>query len=194
MVKVAVVSGSASPNRTGAPIVAWVADALRARDGVEVDVVDLQALALPFFDEPNLPRFQQYVHRHTKEWSARVAAADAFVFVTPEYNGSFPAILKNALDYLHKEWHYKPAGVVTYGNGISAGLRGAQALRQVLAALYLVPIQEAVAIPFVKEHLGTDGFHPTPAMDASADAMVREILRAQAALVSLNMPEPQSEY
>lgn len=194
MVRVAVISGSASPNRTGAPIVDWVGEALRARGGVEVDVVDLRELALPFFDEPNLPRLQTYVHRHTKEWSARVAAAGAFVFVTPEYNGSFPAILKNALDYLHKEWHYKPAGVVTYGNGISAGLRGAQALRQVLAALYLVPIQEAVPIPFVREHLNEGRFTATPAMEQALEAMIRELLRAQAALVGLTMPEPQSDY
>lgn len=194
MVRVAVISGSASPNRTGAPIVRWVADQLGARDGVDVDVVDLQQLALPFFDEPNLPRLQAYVHQHTLDWSARVAAADAFVFVTPEYNGSFPAILKNALDYLHKEWHYKPAGLVTYGNGVSAGLRGAQALRQVLAALSLVPIQEAVPIPFVKEHLDAGAFVPTPAMDEGARAMVRELLRAQAALVTLSMPEPESSY
>lgn len=194
MVRVAVISGSASPNRTGAPIVEWIAEKLRDRDGIEVDVVDLQELALPFFDEPNLPRLQQYVHQHTKDWSARVAAADAFIFVTPEYNGSFPALLKNALDFLHKEWHYKPAGVVTYGGGISAGLRGAQALRQILAALYMVPIQEAVMVPFVYEHLRDGAFHPARIMEQGADAMIRELLRAQAALKTLNMPEPQDDY
>lgn len=193
MVQVALISGSASPNRTGAPVVEWLATKLRAVEGVTLDVVDLQELALPFCDEPNLPRLQQYTHQHTKDWSARVAAADAFVFVTPEYNGSFPAILKNALDYLHHEWRYKPAGVVTYGGGLSAGFRGAQALRQVLAALYMVPIQEAVAIPFVKELLAR-GFTPTPAMEAAADTMIREMLRAQRALSTLHMPEPQVEY
>lgn len=190
---IAVISGSASPHRTGAPIVDWIAAKLRER-GVDVDVVDLQELGLPFYDEPNLPRLQSYVHQHTKDWAARVGAADAFIFVTPEYNGSFPAILKNALDYLHHEWHYKPAGVVTYGGGLSAGFRGAQALRQVLAALYMVPIQEAVAIPFVKEHLDEAGFHPTAGMEIAADAMIREVLRAQKALVTLTMPEPPAEY
>lgn len=194
MVRIAVISGSASPHHTGAPIVSWIADKLRAQVGVDVDVVDLQELGLPFYDEPNLPRLRQYVHQHTKDWSARVAAADAFIFVTPEYNGSFPAILKNALDFLHHEWHYKPAGVVTYGGGLSAGFRGAQALRQILAALYMVPIQEAVAIPFVKEHLDESGFHPTQGMELAADAMVREVLRAQGALRTLNMPEPQADY
>lgn len=194
MVRVAVISGSASPHRTGAPIVDWIAGRLREREGVEVDVVDLKDLALPFYDEPNLPRLQQYVHQHTRDWAARVEATDAFVFVTPEYNGSFPAILKNALDYVHHEWHYKPAGVVTYGGGLSAGFRGAQALGQVLSALYMLPIQEAVAIPFVKEHLDESGFRPSPGMELAADAMINEVLRTQRALATLNMPEPQADY
>ncbi len=193
MVRVAVISGSASPNRTGAPVVAWIADKLRAA-GAEVDVVDLQDLALPFYDEPNLPRLRRYVHQHTKDWSARVDAADAFVFVAPEYNGSFPAILKNALDYLHHEWHYKPAGLVTYGGGLTAGFRGAQALRQILAALYMVPIQEAVAIPFIKEHVDGSGFRPDARMDQAADGMIRELLRVQGVLKTLNMPEPKTDY
>lgn len=193
MVRVAVISGSASPNRTGAPVVAWIADKLRAA-GAEVDVVDLQDLALPFYDEPNLPRLRRYVHQHTKDWSARVDAADAFVFVAPEYNGSFPAILKNALDYLHHEWHYKPAGLVTYGGGLTAGFRGAQALRQILAALYMVPIQEAVAIPFIKEHMDGSGFRPDAGMDQAADGMIRELLRVQGVLKTLNMPEPKTDY
>jgi len=193
MVRVAVISGSASPNRTGAPVVAWIADKLREA-GAEVDVVDLQDLALPFYDEPNLPRLRRYVHQHTKDWSARVDAADAFVFVAPEYNGSFPAILKNALDYLHHEWHYKPAGLVTYGGGLTAGFRGAQALRQILAALYMVPIQEAVAIPFIKEHMDGSGFRPDAGMDQAADGMIRELLRVQGVLKTLNMPEPKTDY
>lgn len=193
MVRVAVISGSASPNRTGAPVVAWIADKLRAA-GAEVDVVDLQDLALPFYDEPNLPRLRRYVHQHTKDWSARVDAADAFVFVAPEYNGSFPAILKNALDYLHHEWHYKPAGLVTYGGGLTAGFRGAQALRQILAALYMVPIQEAVAIPFIKEHVDGSDFRPDAGMDQAADGMIRELLRVQGVLKTLNMPEPKTDY
>lgn len=193
MVRVAVISGSASPNRTGAPVVAWIADKLREA-GAEVDVVDLQDLALPFYDEPNLPRLRRYVHQHTKDWSARVDAADAFVFVAPEYNGSFPAILKNALDYLHHEWHYKPAGLVTYGGGLTAGFRGAQALRQILAALYMVPIQEAVAIPFIKEHVDGSGFRPDAGMDQAADGMIRELLRVQGVLKTLNMPEPKTDY
>ena len=103
--------------------------------------------------------------------------SDAFVFVTPEYNYGFNAALKNAVDYLYSEWHNKPAGIVSYG-GIAAGTRATQMLKQVLTALKIMPVPEAVNIPFVREFLDEDGrFKPTEAMDASATAMLDELLR-----------------
>ena len=84
-------------------------------------------------DEPKHPRLRQYQHAHTKAWSARVDAADAFVFVTPEYNYGMPPALLNAIDYVLHEWAYKPAGFVSYG-GISGGTRSVQMSKQVLTA------------------------------------------------------------
>src|SRR4051812_49877270 len=107
-------------------------------------------------DEPNHPRLHRYEHRHMKDWSARVDAADAFVFVMPEYNFGFNAPLKNALDYLFVEWNHKPAGLVTYG-GISAGTRAGQMITQVLRGLAMHPLYEAVQIPFVRQLLREDG-------------------------------------
>src|SRR6202034_4677357 len=89
---------------------------------------------LPMLEEPNRPRLGQYTKRHTKEWSAIIDAADAIVFVTPEYNYGYPASIKNAIDYLHREWNYKPVGFVSYG-GIAAGTRAVQPLTQVLTTL-----------------------------------------------------------
>jgi hypothetical protein len=80
--------------------------------------IDLAEVGLPLLDEPNHPRLQQYSHQHTKDWSAAVSRADAFVLVTPEYNHSFPASLKNALDHLVRDRADKPAGIVSYG-GVS---------------------------------------------------------------------------
>ena len=91
--------------------------------GFEIDFADLAEVNLPFMDEPNHPRFHRYTHQHTLDWSARVEAADAFVFVMPEYNYGFTAPLKNAIDYLHAEWAYKPVGLVSYG-GVAAGRPG----------------------------------------------------------------------
>jgi NAD(P)H-dependent FMN reductase len=111
-----------------------------------------------------------------------VVRADAFVFVVPEYNHSFPASVKNALDYLSSEWADKPAGLVSYG-GVSAGLRAATALKPVLAALRMVPVVEAVSIPFVTQFLtDDDDFVPNAELEAGGKAMLDELLRVTAAL------------
>ena len=86
-----------------------------------------------------------YQFEHTKRWAASVTRADAFVFVIPEYNHSFNAATKNAIDYLHREWRYKPVGVVSYG-GAAMGTRAVQALKPVFAALKLIYAGE-VTIP-----------------------------------------------
>ena len=115
-----VVTVSTRPGRIGGPIADWFIEAAREHGGFEVDPVDLAELDLPMMDEPNHPRLQQYTKDHTKAWAARVERADAFVFVSPEYNFGIAAPLKNALDYLQKEWAYKPASFVSYG-GVSGG-------------------------------------------------------------------------
>ena len=110
----------------------------------DAHLVDLKDFDLPVFDEPKHPRLHEYEHEHTLQMVARaVAAADAFVFVAPEYNfGPTPALV-NALTYLAREWHYKPAGFVSYG-GISGGLRGVQGTKPLLTTLKMMPIPEAV--------------------------------------------------
>ena len=92
-------------------------------------VTDLAELNLPFMDEPVHPIQQKYTKQHTLDWLAVIAGSDAFVFVIPEYNHSFTAPDKNAIDFLVKEWNFKPVGLVTFG-GISGGLRAAQALKR----------------------------------------------------------------
>src|SRR3954470_152784 len=128
MPRLMILIASTRPGRVGLPVAEWFRGRVETHGAFEVDGADMADIDLPFMDEPNHPRLQRYEHQHTKDWSARVAAADAFVFVTPEYNHSFNAPLKNALDFLHSEWIGKPAGFVTYG-GIAAGTRALQALK-----------------------------------------------------------------
>src|SRR4051794_3232872 len=99
-----VVIASTRPGRIGPAFAHWFVDLAIKHGEFAIDLVDLAGLALPFMDEPNHPRLRQYTHRHTKAWSARVDRADAFVFVTPEYNYGYNAVLKNALDFLCHEW------------------------------------------------------------------------------------------
>jgi NAD(P)H-dependent FMN reductase len=129
MPKLHVILASTRPGRAGEPIADWFVERAAAHGAFDVELVDLAEVALPFMDEPNHPRLRRYTHEHTKAWSARVDSADAFVFVTPEYNYGLTAPLKNAIDYLHFEWQHKPVGFVSYG-GVAAGTRAVQMLKQ----------------------------------------------------------------
>jgi NAD(P)H-dependent FMN reductase len=193
MTRIMVVVGSVRPGRIGLPIAEWVRDALAAEEGVEIDFVDLAELALPLMDEPNHPRLHDYQHQHTKDWSARVDAADAFVFVTPEYNHSFSPALKNALDYLNNEWFRKPVAFVSYG-GVSGGTRGVVALKPAVAGLGLVPAALAVEIPFAARQLDDEGqFQPNEQQGKNLAAIATELIALTTALAPLqkrHAPQP----
>jgi NAD(P)H-dependent FMN reductase len=182
MTRIMVIVGSVRPGRVGLPIAQWVAAETEKVDGVEVDFVDLAELNLPFMDEPNHPRLHDYIHDHTKAWSARVDAADGFVFVTPEYNHSFSPALKNALDYLNNEWFRKPVGFASYG-GVSAGTRGVIALKPAVAGLGLVPATVNVEIPWGPRQITDEGeFEPTELQEKALATMVAEIVTLGEAL------------
>ena len=177
-----IVIASTRPVRVGLPIAEWFEERAAAHDGFEVEVADLAAIDLPLMNEPQHPRRREYEHQHTKDWSARVEAADAFVFVHPEYNHGMTAPLKNALDYLSQEWAYKPLGLVSYGS-VSAGTRAAQMIKQVAVYLKLFTVAEAVSIPFVSRRIGEDGaFVPDEMVEKAAAGMLDELVRLEAAL------------
>jgi len=183
--KLLIVIASTRPGRVGLPVGRWFEAHARTHGAFEIEVADLAEIDLPFMDEPNHPRLQKYTHQHTKAWSATVDAADAFVLVMPEYNYGFTAPLKNAIDYLHMEWVYKPVGIVSYG-GISAGTRAAQMIKQVLTTLKMYPLPEAVSIPFVAKFVDDEGvLQPNEVMEQAATAMLDETLRMVGALEGL---------
>jgi NAD(P)H-dependent FMN reductase len=185
MPKLLIVIASTRPGRVGLPVGRWFEFQARAHGAFEVQVADLLELDLPFMDEPNHPRLAQYSHQHTKDWSAMVNAADAFVFVMPEYNYSFTAPLKNAIDFLHNEWQYKPVGFVSYG-GVSGGTRAVQMVKQVVTTLKVMPLPEAVTIPFVAQFIDDAGdFAPNEMIEQSAKAMLDELVRVSGALAVL---------
>lgn len=183
-----IIIASTRPGRAGLPISEWVREEVVAHGGFTVDVADLAEIDLPMLDEPNHPRLHQYTLPHTKAWSATVAAADAFVFVMPEYNHGYTAPLKNAIDFLFREWQYKPVGLVSYG-GVVGGSRAVQLLKPVLAALKLVPMVEAVPIPHFSSHLTEDyRFEATDGLNDGIDGMLTELRRWAIALRPLRAP------
>jgi NAD(P)H-dependent FMN reductase len=183
MAKVTIIVASTRPSRVGHLIGDWVKQETEAFKGFsEVELVDLAEVNLPFMNEPHHPRLKRYVHQHTLNWSATVSEADAFIFVMPEYNYGYNAELKNAIDYLHQEWQYKPVGMVSYG-GVSGGTRAVQMIKQVVTTLKMTPVFEAVPIPFVHHHISEDGaFQPTDIMTTAVTAMLEELLRVAEAL------------
>jgi NAD(P)H-dependent FMN reductase len=190
MPRLMIVIASTRPGRVGLPVGHWFADRAEAHGGFDVETVDLADLALPFLDEPHHPKMRRYTKDHTRAWSAMVGAADAFVFVTPEYNHGMPASLKNAIDYLHAEWAHKPVGFVSYG-GVSAGTRAVQMLKQVVTAVRMTPVFEGVSIPFVQQFLEDGELRPNDVMDDAARQMLDELQRSEAALRPRRMqPEP----
>jgi NAD(P)H-dependent FMN reductase len=187
-----VIIGSTRPGRAGLPIGEWFVEQARKHGAFDVEVADLAEIALPLLDEPNHPRLRRYVHQHTKDWSARVDRADAVVVVTPEYNYGYPASVKNALDYLHQEWQYKPVGFVSYG-GVAAGTRAVQQLKQVVTTLKMVPVTESVNIPVHSSLMDEDGrFEGTEATEQAAAAMLDELARVEAALRPLRIDTAQA--
>lgn len=179
-----IVVGSTRPGRIGRPLAEWMAAEADAHGGFDVELVDLAEVALPLFDEPAHPRFQRYEHDHTKRWSATVARADAFVFVIPEYNHSYNAAIKNAIDYLAVEWRHKPVSFVSYG-GIAAGTRAVQQLKPVLAALKMVPLPEAVSIAMAGQVVVDGEVRPNEGMPAAATLTLDALLRWVDALAPL---------
>ena len=153
--KIQVVVGSARANRIGRSVAEWVRQQIPASLNLETELVDLADWHLPLSDEPNIPATGDYTQAHTKAWSRKVAAADGFVFVTPQYNWGYPASLKNALDHLYKEWTLKPAIIVSYG--YHGGDKAAAQLLQVLNGIRMRPATTMPQITLTKESHGEDG-------------------------------------
>jgi NAD(P)H-dependent FMN reductase len=181
-----VIIASTRDGRAGLPIAEWFVNLARQHRAFDVQVLDLKTVALPMLSEPNHPRLQRYTQDTTKAWSAQVAACDAFVIVTPEYNFASPPALVNALDHLYVEWGYKAAAFVSYG-GASGGMRSVQMTKLLLTTLKIVPLTEAVAIPFFSQQIDSDtgAFKGNDAQEKAAAQMLTELARWTTALRTL---------
>lgn len=167
---------STRPGRVGPSVARWFDSFCRRHDKFDVHLVDLADFKLPLYDESVHPAQQKYEHAHIKAWAASVTAADAYAFVTPEYNYSPTPALVNALDFVYKEWNYKPCGFVSYG-GASGGLRAVQAAKLQVTTLKMMPMVEGVMVPMVAKQLDEDGvFQSNELIDKSARDMLDELL------------------
>lgn len=174
MSRIGIILGSTRPGRNGEQVARWVLDQARTRTDATFELVDLAEVALPLLDEPFPPAMGRYQHDHTKRWSETVASFDGFVIVTPEYNHSIPAVLKNALDYLYTEWNNKAVGFVSYGS--AGGTRAAEHLRAIAGELQMADVRAQVtlllATDFESYSTFRPGDHHAPVLAALLDQVV----------------------
>lgn len=157
--KIKVIVGSTRPNRFSEKPAQWIVDLARKRTDLDVEVLDLRDYPLPFFEEPLPPGLAKdgYTNPAVVKWREKVREADGFIIVTPEYNHGYPAVLKNALDYVYYAWARKAVAFVSWG-GVG-GARGVEQLRLVAVELDMVPLRHAVHIPnpwFIQDMSGID--------------------------------------
>ncbi len=154
MPKIQIITGSTRPNRVNHQVAEWIHSVASQRSDLEVEIVDIQDFNLPLLDEPMSAMMAagKYQNEHTTKWSTKIAEADAYIFVTPEYNHSTSAALKNAIDYLYVEWNNKPAAIVSYG--VQKGVRAAEHLRGILAQLQVPTVAAQVTLDLITDFEG----------------------------------------
>jgi len=174
MLKIAIILGSTRPNRNGAAVAQWVHQLAQERDDAEFELIDLADQGLPLLDEPIPPSQGKYSKEHTKCWAAKVDGFDAFIFVTAEYNHGIPAALKNAIDFLYKEWNNKAAGFVAYGS--ANGTRAVEQLRQVLAEVQIATVRAQVGLSLMTDFKDMSEFKPADRHKKDFDTMVDQLI------------------
>ncbi len=182
MLKVAIILGSTRPGRNGEAVAQWVYDNAKKRAdnnknqdrNVEFEYIDIKDFNLPLLDEPIPPSQGQYSKDHTKAWSAKIDSFDAFIFVTPEYNHGISGALKNAIDFLYKEWNNKAAGFVSYGS--AGGVRSVEHLRLVMAELQIADVRAQVTLSLFTDFENFTKFKPASYHEKSFNDMIDQVV------------------
>src|SRR5438045_6500625 len=183
MLKIAIIIGSTRPNRNGEAVAKWVYQVAKKRSDAEFELVDIKDFNLPLLDEPMPPIMGQYSKPHTKAWAAKIGSFDAYVFVTPEYNHGISGALKNAIDFLYKEWNNKAAGFVGYGS--AGGTRAVESLRLVMGELQVADVRAQVALSLFTDFENFSVFKPAPQQEAAVNAMLDQVIAWGGALKTL---------
>jgi NAD(P)H-dependent FMN reductase len=187
MVKVAIILGSTRPGRKGEGVAKWAYEIARRRTDAEFALLDLATFELPLLDEPAPATSGSYSHPHTRRWSAAIASFDGYVFVTPEYNHGAPGALKNAIDFLYKEWTDKAAGFIGYG--YSLGARAIENLRLVMASLQIATVRPQVGLSLFADFEHASVFKPTEIQEKNLNNLLDHVVAWSGALKVLRKQE-----
>jgi NAD(P)H-dependent FMN reductase len=176
MLRVAIILGSTRPGRNGEAVTRWVYEIAKKRSSndAEFEYIDIKDFNLPLLDEPIPPSQGQYSKTHTKRWSAKIDSIDAFIFVTPEYNHGIPGALKNAIDFLYREWNNKAAGFVSYGG--AGGVRSVEQLRLVMAELQVADVRAQVTLSLFTDFENFIRFKPAPYQEQAVNTLLDQVI------------------
>jgi len=180
MIKLAIVIGSTRPGRKAEAVAHWVWEIAKKRGDAEFELVDIQEFSLPLLDEAMPPSMGKYSQPHTKAWAAKIASFDGYVFVTPEYNHGPSGALKNAIDYLYREWNNKAAGFVGYGS--AGGTRAVEQLRLVMGELQVADVRAQVMLSLFTDFENFTTFKPAPMHEKSVNTMLDQVIAWSGAL------------
>ena len=183
MLRIAIIIGSTRPGRIGEAVGRWTYEIASKRSDAEFELVDLAEQNLPLLDEPVPPSRGEYTHEHTKRWAAKIYSFDAFIFVTPEYNHGIPGALKNAIDFLFKEWNNKAAGFVSYGSAY--GARAVESLRLVMGELMIADVRAQVMLSLFTDFENYSVFKPSERHEQSLNAVIDQVISWGTALKSV---------
>jgi NAD(P)H-dependent FMN reductase len=171
--RIAIILGSTRPGRKSKDVGEWVLALAAGRAGVSYEIIDLLDWPLPHLDEAIPPSMGQYQNDHTKAWAAKLGEFDGYIFVTPEYNHSTSAVLKNAIDFVYAEWNNKAAGLVGYGS--LGGARAIEHLRGVCAELQIADVRQQVSLSLFTDFENFSTFNPGPQHKESATALFGQL-------------------
>jgi NAD(P)H-dependent FMN reductase len=180
MIKIGVIVGSTRPGRKALDVATWVMDIAGMRGDAAFELVDIQDFNLPLLDEPAPPSLGHYTQPHTKAWAAKIAQFDGYVFVTPEYNHATSGALKNAIDFLYKEWNHKAAGFVSYGS--VGGARAVENLRLIMGELMVADVRAQVMLSLFTDFENFKDFKPDERHVAEVDVLFDQVIQWAKAL------------
>lgn len=181
--RIGIILGSTRPGRVGEAVAKWVHALAQKKGGAEYELVDIKDFNLPLLDESVPPSMGQYEKPHTKAWAAKIATFDGFVFVTPEYNHGTSGALKNAIDFVYKEWNNKAAAFVSYGS--AGGARAVEQLRLVMAELQVADVRAQVMLSLFTDFENFTVFKPDPRHEKGVDTMLDQLLAWAKAMKTL---------
>lgn len=180
MLKIGIIVGSTRPGRRAPEVADWVLDIAKKRKDASFEVVDIQDYDLPVLDEPLPPSMGKYSQPHTLKWAEKIGSLDGFIFITPEYNHSISGALKNAIDFIYKEWTNKAAGFVSYGT--TGGARAVEHLRGIMAEVQVADVRAHVSLSLFTDYENFTVFKPAEYHLTQLNTMLDQLVAWSGAL------------